>query len=68
MTSTDTVLLTASATVNGEVISVTLPIPRYSWSLPHLRSDYKLTTRHRLGTEIVKHLDVTFTDDGDDDE
>lgn len=64
----DTVMLTASATVNGERISVTLPIPRYSWSLPHLRSDYKLTTAHRLGTEIIKHLHITFTDDGDTDE
>ncbi len=64
----DTVLLTASATVNGEKISVTTAIPRYTWRLAHMRSDYKLTTAHRLGTEIIKHLDVTFTDDGDDDE
>jgi hypothetical protein len=62
----DTVLLTASAMVNGQKVSVTTPIPRYSWSLPHLRSDYKLTTAHRLGSEIIKHLDITFTDDGDD--
>lgn len=64
----DTVMLTASAMVNGERVSVTLPIPRYSWRLSHLRSDYKLTTAHRLGTEILKHLDITFTDDGGDDE
>lgn len=64
----DTVLLTASAMVNGEKVSVTIPIPRYSWGLPHLRSDYKLTTAHRLGSEIIKHLDITFTDDGDTDE
>lgn len=68
MTDTDTVLLTASAVVNGERVSVTTAIPRYIWKLAHMRSDYKLTTRHRLGTEIVKHLDITFTDDGDDDE
>jgi len=64
----DTVLLTASAMVNGEKVSVTLPIPRYSWSLPHLRSDYRLTTSHRLGIEIVRNLNVVFTDDGDDDD
>jgi hypothetical protein len=52
--------------VNGQTVTVTLPIPRYSWSLPHLRSDYKLTARHRLGTEIVRTLDVTFTDDAED--
>lgn len=66
MTGSDTVLLTASAEVNGKKVSVTLPIPRYSWSLPHLRSDYKLTARHRLGTEIVRNLAVTFTDDAED--
>jgi hypothetical protein len=66
MTGSDTVLLTASTVVNGQTVTVTLPIPRYSWSLPHLRSDYKLTARHRLGTEIVRTLDVTFTDDAED--
>lgn len=64
----DTVLLKASAVVNGERISVTTAIPKYIWRMAHMRSDYKLTTRHQLGTEIIKHLDITFTDDGDDNE
>ena len=68
MTDSDTVLLRASAVVNGENISVTWPISRYSWSLPHLHSDLRLTLKHALGVEIVKHLDVTFTDDGAIDE
>lgn len=68
MSDIDTVLLKATATVNGEKVSVTTVIPRYIWRMAHMRSDYKLTTRHQLGAEIVKHLDVTFTDDGDDDE
>lgn len=64
----DTVLLKATALVNGERVSVTTAIPRYIWRMAHMRSDYKLTTAHRLGTEILKHLDITFTDDGGDDE
>lgn len=68
MTGNDTVLLQASVVVNGERVSVTTAIPRYIWQKAHMRSDYKLTTAHRLGAEILKHLDVVFTDDGGCDE
>lgn len=64
----DTVLLKATAMVNGEKVSVTWPVSRYSWSLPHLHGDLRLTLKHALGVEIASRLDVTFTDDGDTDE
>lgn len=64
----DTVLLKATTVVNGEKVSVTTAIPKYIWRMSHMRSDYKLTTAHQLGAEILKHLDITFTDDGDTDE
>lgn len=66
--SSDTFQLTASTTVNGETVSITIHVPGRLWQ--QMPEDYILTARTRLATEVIKHLDVetTITRDGDDDE
>jgi hypothetical protein len=55
--SSDMVRLTASTTVNGEKISVALPVSGRLWT--QMSEDYLLTIRTRLANEVIKHLDVT---------
>lgn len=64
----DAVMLTASTIIGDKQFSTTLPVPQQAWDTEHMRSDYMLIARTRLGSEIVRHLDVTFTTDGADDE